>query len=245
VRCHADLTAASVLSLEHGHPALRAQQLINDCIDKNTTGFGVYAPNSVTAATMLRDLQLLSRAVLRRARKRDLVEFAPADLVTECRAALAQPGGYLQPQALDNDPGRTCPPRAVFTALAVTVGITILTQTDIAAAAAALTALNPPGSPPDLAMRQSAEAGREADRGIVTTRNQRAVRRDHARTQRRAPDILGGPNTATRVDRASQVPMLFWPSVVDTPDPQRGRSPTVQIRTEPPGPRRQNLPAHH
>jgi hypothetical protein len=60
-------------------------------------------------------------------------------------------------------------------------------------------------------MRQQPKAGTDTDQGIVTTRNQRAVRRDHARTQRRAPDILGDLSTTPRLDRAGQLPTLFWP----------------------------------
>ncbi|MFD7552890.1 TniQ family protein [Streptomyces sp. NPDC059816] len=133
--CGFDLADADTLRLDADHPALAAQALLLDVIEKGTAAFGAYAvaPQSSTAA--LADVRAVCGRLLSCLPGQDLAQWVPADVV----------GPHLHPDSgctlaarAEQRPGLMSPPRAVTAATAVIAALRVLNQPDIRQAGSAL-----------------------------------------------------------------------------------------------------------
>ncbi|MFD9861599.1 TniQ family protein [Streptomyces alboflavus] len=133
--CGFDLADADTLSLDTDHPALAAQALLLDVIEKGTATFGAYALAPQPASAALTDIRAVCGRVLSSLSIQDLAKWVPADLTDE--HLHPDPGCTLAVRA-EQRPGFMSPPRAVTAATAVTAALHVLNQPDIHRAGAAL-----------------------------------------------------------------------------------------------------------
>ncbi|MFD8967609.1 TniQ family protein [Streptomyces sp. NPDC059568] len=133
--CGFDLADADTLRLDEDHPALIAQALLLDVIEKGTAVFGAYALAPQPATTALADVRAVCGRVLSSLPSHNLAQWVPADIV----------GAHLHPAPscslagrAEQRPGFRSPPRAVTAATAVTAALRVLNQADIHQAGAAL-----------------------------------------------------------------------------------------------------------
>ena len=126
--CGFDLTEVDTLKLESDHPALLAQAVLTDTIEKGTADFGVYALAPQPSVLALSDVRAVCGRVLSTLSESDLVQWTADDIAG---AHLhPRPGCTLAARAGDR-PGFMTPPRAVSAATAVTAALHVLSQPDI------------------------------------------------------------------------------------------------------------------
>lgn len=133
--CGFDLTATEPLHLSAGHPAIIAQRLLIDVIEKDTADFGAYALAPQSASSALTDIRVISGRVLSFLPGEDLPRWASADLAD---AHLHPAPDHLLATRAEHRPGFMAPPRAVTAATAVTAALHVLHQPDIHRAGVAL-----------------------------------------------------------------------------------------------------------
>ncbi|MEV6314196.1 TniQ family protein [Streptomyces sp. NPDC051776] len=133
--CGFDLAEADTLRLEAGHPAMTAQALVREMIEKGTADFGAYTLEPQPSAAALSDVRAVCGRVLSTLIEEDLVQWTAHDIA---EAHLRpRPGCTLAARAGDR-PGFMAPPRAVSAATAVTAALHVLGQPDIHQAGAAV-----------------------------------------------------------------------------------------------------------
>ncbi|WP_254407189.1 TniQ family protein [Streptomyces sp. GMY02] len=126
--CGFDLTQARTLQLSQGHPALKAQGRLLEIIESGTADFGAYAVSPQPTQKALTDIRAISGRVLADLPIPYLADLVPSDLIT----------GHLTPDPVSRltdrageRPGFMAPPRAVSTAVAVTIALHVLDQRDV------------------------------------------------------------------------------------------------------------------
>lgn len=80
-RCGADLTSTDTVCFDTDHPALLAQQSIDDIIDTGVAAFGLYADAPQPAETALTDIKIIADRVLVYGSAASLAHIVPADLL--------------------------------------------------------------------------------------------------------------------------------------------------------------------
>jgi predicted HTH domain antitoxin len=138
IRCGHDLTATATTRLSPPHPAIRAQQLIQDAINSGTAAFGIYAAEPAPAAAMLSDLTALASRVINYVPSEHLCQFLPAEGVTLYERAKALPLNRYRPGRADSRSGTMAPANAVIAATSLTIAMHILGNEETAAATTAL-----------------------------------------------------------------------------------------------------------
>jgi AraC-like DNA-binding protein len=131
-RCSADLTGAVTAGFPDGHPMLAAQQLLLEVISSGIAAFGVYASEPQPARVALADVQALASRILTYATADDLAAILPADLLASYHNASAE---MQHPRSR---PGFMAPRSAAVAAAGVTAAMTVLGESGIPAAGAAL-----------------------------------------------------------------------------------------------------------
>lgn len=127
-RCEADLADTPVTTLEVDHPALLAQQVLDELLFADTGRFGLYADHPTPVSDILADIRILGRSILSATAGRHLDDMLPADLV----------GLYGQRRQSNT----TALPASVLTsATALTAAVALLAKPDLQSAAAPLAAL--------------------------------------------------------------------------------------------------------
>jgi hypothetical protein len=136
-RCGADLTVASVIQLDHGHPFMVAQATINDIMANRTVNFGIYRGSSCRPEQVLVDVRWLGQYFLNDCDPSMLETLVPKAMVAQL--PVERPPRIPRQQRLH----RACP--AVTTAVAVTAALSILGQSDMYSAAKVLRSVWPVG----------------------------------------------------------------------------------------------------
>lgn len=104
-RCHADLTATPVASLDVDHPVVHAQRIATTVIDTEAATFGVYRNWPQPRVNVLADLRAVAGRALAYATARDLETVVPADLLTAYRDADRHSGLRSGPAPTEAKPG--------------------------------------------------------------------------------------------------------------------------------------------
>ncbi|MFE1728768.1 TniQ family protein [Streptomyces bacillaris] len=133
--CGFDLAAAEPLRLSTDHPAITAQRLLINVIEKDTADFGAYVLAPQSASSALTDIRVISGRLLSLLPEDDLARWASVDLAN---AHLHPESDDLVATRAQHRPGFMAPPRAVTAATAVTAALHVLNQPDIQRAGAAL-----------------------------------------------------------------------------------------------------------
>ncbi|MFF7192517.1 TniQ family protein [Streptomyces sp. NPDC008079] len=126
--CGFDLTQARTLQLSQGHPALKAQGRLLEIIESGTADFGAYAVSPQQTRMALTDIRAIGGRVLADLPTLFLAELVPSDLITG--HLTPDPVSRLTDRAAER-PGFMAPPRAVSTAVAVTIACHVLDQPDV------------------------------------------------------------------------------------------------------------------
>lgn len=125
--CGFDLTLTRTLPLPADHPALRAQDLLLEVIESGTAAFGSYVSNPQPAQSALADIRALGGRVLADLPGGTIAEMVPPDLADG--HFVPDPGSSLASRAIER-PGFMAPPRAVSTAVALTIALRVLEHRD-------------------------------------------------------------------------------------------------------------------
>lgn len=127
-RCGADLTPATVTPLDAEHPAIRAQQIIHDVIDAETSNFGVYALRPQPRINVLSDIRAVAGRVLAYATQHDLEAVISPDLLAAYQ--FASEHRRNGPAQTDAKPGLAAPSRAAVAAVGAVAAISALDRAD-------------------------------------------------------------------------------------------------------------------
>lgn len=133
-RCDADLATTPVIALSPDHPALRAQEILDDLLAAKQATFGLYAHDPTETPNVLGDIRLLGRGIVAATKGAHLDELGlPADLAALYRDQLHR----------NMTAGTTGSFTAsvVHSAAAATAAVTLLDMSDLRRAAAPLAAL--------------------------------------------------------------------------------------------------------
>ncbi|MEU8830249.1 TniQ family protein [Streptomyces sp900116325] len=229
--CGFDLTQTRTLLLPAGHPALRAQQRLLEIIESGTAAFGVYSTTPQPALSALADIRAVGGRILADLPADALTDVAPPELTSLHLSP--DPTSRLASRAADR-PGFMAPPRAVSTAVAVTVALRVLEQPDLHQAGALLRDLLE-------AMREdlwqiSTTSIDSWGRGLSPTLNAvhlaalaPSLRPSEQLRHRTATATPSRPHlTETQVTkRARKIPSTFWPSWTVRLTPAKGVYPRV------------------
>ncbi|MYX14977.1 LysR family transcriptional regulator [Streptomyces sp. SID8374] len=126
--CGFDLSLTRTLRLPAEHPALRAQELLMNVIETDSAAFGSYALSPQPSRAALADLRAIGGRVLADLPGHDIRNLVPADIAED--HFTVEPGSQLALRAVER-PGFMAPPRAVSTAVAVSIALHVLGQPDI------------------------------------------------------------------------------------------------------------------
>jgi len=127
-RCDADLADTPVTALAADHPALLAQQTLDELLSTDTGRFRLYGDHPTPVGNILADIRILGRGILSATAGQHLEDLLPADL-----AALYRQQRQRNIAAISSS--------VLTSAAALTAAITVLTQPDLQSAAAPLAAL--------------------------------------------------------------------------------------------------------
>ncbi|MEU2431402.1 TniQ family protein [Streptomyces sp. NPDC007861] len=133
--CGTDLTRASTLLLSPGHPVLTAQDRVSEIINGAGAAFGPYRSVPQPVSAVLADIRALGIRVLSDLPAVVLRERIPADIA---EAHLTTDPVFPHIEQATERPGFMAPFRAVDTAVAVTMALSILEQPGIQPAGEAL-----------------------------------------------------------------------------------------------------------
>jgi hypothetical protein len=214
--CGFDLTQTPTFRLPEGHPALLAQDRLLGIIDTGTASFGPYAAHPQPARTALNDIRAISGRVLAALPAHSLVDLSPPDLAE--RHLVPEPGCHLAHRATAR-PGYMSPARAVSTAVAVTLPLSVLAHRDIHRSGSAMRELLL-AMHPDL-HQVTANSIDSWGRGLspvlkavhlaALAPSFKPLEQLRFRTITALPSR---PSTASRAggQRARKIPSMFWPS---------------------------------
>lgn len=127
--CDAPLASANVLPLRANHPAVAAQQTIDDIIERNTAKLSLYAAVPQSCATVLSDVRAIARRVLRHWDAAELDDLVPTDLLAGFRTLRNNPEPNYRGNVVIPD-GVRAPQDAVAAAVSVTAALAILNAGD-------------------------------------------------------------------------------------------------------------------
>ena len=229
--CGFDLTQTHTLLLPADHAALRAQQRLLEMIESGTAAFGVYSSTPQPALSALADVRAVGGRILADLPADALTDLAPPELTGLHLSP--DPTSRLASRAADR-PGFMAPPRAVSTAIAVTVALRVLEQPDVHQAGALLRDLLE-------AMREelwqiSSTSIDSWGRGLSPTLNAvhlaalaPSLRPSEQLRHRTVTAMPSRPHlTETQVtQRARKIPSTFWPSWTVRLAPVKGVYPRV------------------
>jgi hypothetical protein len=214
--CGFDLTQTPAFRLPEGHPALLAQDRLLGIIDTGAASFGPYAAHPQPARTTLNDIRAISGRILAALPPHSLVDLAPPDLAE--RHLVPEPGCHLAHRATAR-PGYMSPARAVSTAVAVTLTLSVLAHRDIHRSGSAMRELLL-AMHPDL-HQVTATSIDSWGRGLspvlkavhlaALAPSFKPLEQLRFRTITALPSR---PSTASRAggQRARKIPSMFWPS---------------------------------
>ncbi|MFF4169835.1 TniQ family protein [Streptomyces sp. NPDC001744] len=126
--CGFDLSQTRTLRLPAAHRALRAQERLMNVIETDIADFGPYALSPQPARTVLADIRAIGGRVLADLPEHDIRNLVPADIAED--HFTVDPGSQLALKAVER-PGFMAPPRAVSTAVAVSIALHVLGQPDV------------------------------------------------------------------------------------------------------------------
>jgi transposase len=138
VRCGADLTRASVLKLDDGHPAIDAQRLVNTVIRSEEAVFGVYASRPQPRLNALADIRAVAGRVLSYATRQELDAVVPHDLLSACDSANSRFAEDVGPRQTNGRPGLYSPASSATAAVGVVSALRCLNEDNAKAAHDAL-----------------------------------------------------------------------------------------------------------
>jgi hypothetical protein len=136
--CGFDLTLTRTLLLPADHPALRAQDLLLEVIESGTAAFGSYVGHPQPAQSALADIRAIGGRVLADLPGGTIADMVPPDLAEG--HLVPDAGSRLASRAIER-PGFMAPPRAVSTAVAVTIALRVLEHRDVHEAGAEMRGL--------------------------------------------------------------------------------------------------------
>jgi hypothetical protein len=136
--CGFDLSHTRTLRLPAEHPALWAQERLMNVIETGTADFGLYALSSQPSRSALADIRAIGGRVLADLPEHDIRNLVPADIAEDHFTVEAD--SQLALRAVER-PGFMAPPRAVSTAVAVSIALHVLGQPDIDRAGAEMRGL--------------------------------------------------------------------------------------------------------
>jgi hypothetical protein len=137
-RCSADLTTATVASLDKDHPAIHAQRVIDTVLDSETVTFGVYHALPQPRLNVLSDIRAVAGRALAYATPQDLETVIPRDLNRIYQATSEYVNPRSGPARTDTKPGLSAPARAATAAVGVVAALKSLDRPDLASAGDAL-----------------------------------------------------------------------------------------------------------
>ncbi|MFF2861778.1 TniQ family protein [Streptomyces rubiginosohelvolus] len=214
--CGFDLSQTRTLRLPAAHPVLGAQEMLINVIETDIADFGAYALDSQPSRAALADVRAIGGRVLADLPAHDIRSLVPADIAEDYYTV--DPGSPLARRAVER-PGFMAPPRAVSTAVAVSIALRVLGQSDVHRAGTELRGLLE-------AMREevwqiSATSIDSWGRGlspVLGAVNLAALApslRPSEHLRYRTPTAMPRfPKRTVREieDRARKVPSMFWPS---------------------------------
>jgi TniQ len=127
-RCGADLTNAPVLKLDDGHPAISAQQVVNQVIQCDEAVFGVYSARPQPRLNVLADIRALAGRILSYATRQELDAVVPANLLSACDSAASRFAQGVAAGQTNGIPGRFAPATAAVAAVGVVSALRYLNE---------------------------------------------------------------------------------------------------------------------
>jgi hypothetical protein len=214
-RCGTDLTLTSTLEIPPGHPVLAAQQILDQLIDGDAAGFGLYAVAPQAAITALADLRAIAGRVITHALDREI----PGDMTDVVLAGLHRLARqeHAGQHAARHRVG-AAPPMTAGAALGLSHAVHVMTSEDAGTAADRLRRLTAAG------VRLPAYASTLDDWGRNTSdilrRLQLAVLGPDLRPGDQLRYRTDAPAPAVRLDttgalaraRRHAIPATFWPA---------------------------------
>ena len=135
-RCGGDLTTAAVHIFPRGHAAFRAQETINALLAGDTADFGVYANDPRPAGAALNDITALAGLALAYPDRAELHKRLPVDLLTTYIEHGPCPAIRLNPNVIRRR--MPLPASSLTAAVAATIALQVLEQTDVSAGGSAM-----------------------------------------------------------------------------------------------------------
>ena len=135
-RCGGDLTTAAVHIFPRGHAAFRAQETINALLAGDTADFGVYANDPRPAGAALNDITALAGLALAYPDRAELHKRLPVDLLTTYIEHGPCPAIRFNPNVIRRR--MPLPASSLTAAVAATIALQVLEQTDVSAGGSAM-----------------------------------------------------------------------------------------------------------
>jgi hypothetical protein len=214
-RCGTDLAQTSTLEIPPGHPVLAAQQILDELIDGDTAGFGLYGAAPQAAITALADLRAIAGRVITHALHREI----PGDMTDVVFAGLHRLARHEHAgQHAARYRVGAAPPMTAGTALGLSHAVQVMTSEDAGTAAGRLRRLTSAG------VRLPVYASGLDDWGRNTSDILRRVQLALLGPDLRPGDQLryrtDAPAPAVRLDttgalahaRRHAIPSAFWPA---------------------------------
>lgn len=217
IRCHADLSNTATLPLPAGHPALQAQQLLDDLFASDVADFGVYTDRPQPAITALADIRSIAGRTIAYLQHHDPAGILPADPITGQLLALARHQQQRMPARTRQRLGTVAPASAAGTAIGVLVACTVLASANVHQAGEALQPLIvTPRGPKALVTCPSTvdDWGRTTStvlHSIALAALGPGLRPTDQLRYRTAAPHPRQPDTPTADLRARKIPTLLWP----------------------------------
>lgn len=212
-RCGHPLANTQAVYLSDSHPALSAQEMVMQIIDRNVAEMGVYAAHPQTAITALADIKSIASRVINRATRQQLGALLPDDLVE--LAAPLLPAELPRGSRAFVREGGLAPRRAALAAVSLTVATQIMAQPDVRTAGEALRWLiavyHPKKPPPPATLRAWSEKCSPVLDGILLSALEPTMMRHGALRYRIGARLPGPPmSIAWGGGRTRALPSMSW-----------------------------------
>jgi hypothetical protein len=234
-RCGTDLARTSTLQIPAGHPALAAQQILDQIIDGDTAAFGLYAVAPQSAITALADLRAIAGRVITHALHGEIPGDMSCDRVLLAGLHQLARQQHAGKHAAQHRVG-AAPPMAAAAALGLSHAVQVMTSKDAGTAAHRLRWLTTAAGPGRLPTYASGLDDWGRSTSDVLRRAQLAALGPNLRPGDQLRYRAAGPVPAVRLEttgvlaraRRHAIPSTFWPAWTARLLPRQERYPGLR-----------------